>query len=364
LWTLLAGAAAAAAIWVTTAWLLDAASTAQPGADRSKVRIDAVRTGLAAGAGVGATIGLMLAVRRQRHQEIATVLADFDATERRITELYLQAANQLGNEKAPVRLAGLYALERLAQDNPAHRQTIVNLICAYLRMPFRPESPPPTPEPELAALPAGERASVAAVDAAAASDWSQERQVRLTAQRILADHLRPGGGRGGLGGEGAAGGLPGSTRFWSDIRLDLTGATLMEFDLSGARVGEATFYEATFADNAGASFDDVTFAGVANFACAQFHIGGYFRGASFLEGVYFGDTSFDVAADFVAATFVGDVRFEGATFTRDARFDGEGFTRKAVNLTRAREGPHPALDVAAGLGSRTGRAGWLAPPGP
>jgi hypothetical protein len=61
-----------------------------------------------------------------------------DATERRITDLYTKAADQLGSDKAPVRLAGLYALERLAQDNPEHQQTIVNLVCAYLRMPYRP----------------------------------------------------------------------------------------------------------------------------------------------------------------------------------------------------------------------------------
>ena len=42
-----------------------------------------------------------------------------DATERRVTELYTKAADQLGSDKAPVRLAGLYALERLAQDNPS-----------------------------------------------------------------------------------------------------------------------------------------------------------------------------------------------------------------------------------------------------
>ena len=64
------------------------------------------------------------------------MLTDRDATERRITELYTKAVEQLGSDKAPVRLGGLYALERLAQDNPAHRQTIVNVICAYLRMPF------------------------------------------------------------------------------------------------------------------------------------------------------------------------------------------------------------------------------------
>ncbi len=84
----------------------------------------------------------MLAFRRQRHQEVATVWTDADATERRITELYTKAVEQLGSEKAPVRLGGLYALERLAQDNPDHRQTIVNVICAYLRMPFSPRHLP------------------------------------------------------------------------------------------------------------------------------------------------------------------------------------------------------------------------------
>ena len=64
-----------------------------------------------------------------------------DATERRITELYTKAFEQLGNDKGAVRLGGLYALERLAQDNPPHRQTIVNVICAYLRMPFPPAAP-------------------------------------------------------------------------------------------------------------------------------------------------------------------------------------------------------------------------------
>ncbi|WP_336215879.1 hypothetical protein [Nonomuraea sp. LPB2021202275-12-8] len=49
---------------------------------------------------------LMLAVRLQRHKELATT---HDAAERRVTELYTKAAEQLGNAPAPVRLAGLYA---------------------------------------------------------------------------------------------------------------------------------------------------------------------------------------------------------------------------------------------------------------
>ena len=141
-WTLAAAAAVVIVAFIVTVWLLAIASGAKPGTDRANARLDAVRTGLAAGAGAGAAVGLMLAFRRQHHQEIATVLTALDATERRITELYAKAVEQLGNDKAPVRLGGLYALERLAQDNTAHRQTIVDVICAYLRMPFSVDTAP------------------------------------------------------------------------------------------------------------------------------------------------------------------------------------------------------------------------------
>lgn len=167
-WTLTGLAAVTVTSAVVIVWLWIIASQAKPGTDQATARLDAVRTGLAAGAGAGAAVGLVLAFRRQHHQEIITVLTDLDATERRITELYTRATEQLGSDKAPVRLGGLYAFERLAQDNPIHRQTIVNVICAYLRMPFSP-SGSDTDGPTTA--------------------WDQERQVRLTAQRILASHL-------------------------------------------------------------------------------------------------------------------------------------------------------------------------------
>ena len=108
-------AAAAAVVivaFVVTTWLLTIASGAKVGTDRANSRLDAVRTGLAAGAGAGAAVGLMLAFRRQYHQEIATDLTDRDATERRITELYTKAVEQFGNDKAPARLGGLYARVR------------------------------------------------------------------------------------------------------------------------------------------------------------------------------------------------------------------------------------------------------------
>ncbi|MFI0466914.1 hypothetical protein ACH347_22770 [Saccharopolyspora sp. 5N102] len=92
------------------------------------VRIEAVRTALTLGAGLVGIAVLVLTGRKQWLAERTQLHAETDATERRVTELYTAAANQLASDKAPVRLAGMYALERLAQDNPGHRQTIVDLM--------------------------------------------------------------------------------------------------------------------------------------------------------------------------------------------------------------------------------------------
>ncbi|MEV4078519.1 hypothetical protein AB0J73_52785, partial [Nonomuraea fuscirosea] len=184
-WALPAALLVGAAVWGVSAWLLQDLHTV-PAPQQVSARIEAVRTALAAGAGVGAAVTLLLAVRRQRHQELATAHTTHDAAERRVTELYTKAAEQLGNAQAPVRLAGLYALERLAQDTPALRQTIVDVICSYLRMPYT--LPPDKADPAGPAVP---RAAVAGVATPATGrDPQEERQVRLTAQRILTAHLR------------------------------------------------------------------------------------------------------------------------------------------------------------------------------
>jgi hypothetical protein len=115
------------------------------GDGRHTAQLDAIKTAGTIVLGTGGAVALWLTARRQRTSELtlkqayaahAATVADAEA--RRITDLYGKAADQLGAAQAPVRLAGLYALERLAQDNPAQRQTIVDLLCAYLRMPTEP----------------------------------------------------------------------------------------------------------------------------------------------------------------------------------------------------------------------------------
>ena len=250
----------------------------------------------------------MLAFRRQHHQEIATQNTDFDATERRITELYTRAVEQLGDDKAPVRLGGLYALERLAQDNDAQRQTIVNVICAYLRMPF-----PATPDITTAPIPGGEGTregtKTAAAPSMAGDTWQQEKQVRLTAQRILSEHLhQPDTSQNQVG--------TSSSRFWADVRLDLTGATLIDFGLHQCTVTEAQFRGATFSGDAW--FGEATFSGDA-----------WFDEATFSGDAWFGEATFSGDAWFDEATFSGDAWFGGATFGRDGRFDGATFNGTA-----------------------------------
>ena len=63
------------------------------------------------------------------------VRAEADARAKR----YQDAAAQLGHEKAAVRLAGVYAMARLADDWPEQGQTCIDVLCAYLRMPWSPD---------------------------------------------------------------------------------------------------------------------------------------------------------------------------------------------------------------------------------
>ncbi|MES9602143.1 pentapeptide repeat-containing protein [Actinomadura sp. NPDC000929] len=299
---------AVAAIWITTAWLLSAVDDATVSTDRARVRVEAVRTGLAAGAGSGAAVGLLLAFRRQAHQE-------HDTAERRITELYSTAADQLGSEKAPVRLTALYTLERLANDNPRQQQTIVNIICAYLRMPYAvpykyPAAYSNDANPETSrrnilryrAMRMGHPTPLEVPN----NEPHEEYQVRAIAQGILSAHLRPGTGE----------------VFWPDISLDLMGATLTNgLDLTGCSIHSANFRRATFIHGAScdyikiagaAYFENAIFAGPANFKKATFGDVAYFRKATFKSRSLFRRTFFTGHINFDALKGGGDLLLENA----------------------------------------------------
>ncbi|MGN9788627.1 pentapeptide repeat-containing protein [Nonomuraea sp. ZG12] len=291
--------------------------------------MEAIRTGLSVGAGTGGAVALLLAMRRQwlserdqahreevnrqtqAHAERVATATEHDAAERRVTDLYIKAVDQLGNENAPVRLGGLYALERLAQGNPAHQQSVVNVICSYLRMPFNAQQPPAPADQDLKRLSTSDRAAKAAEHAAEVARWKQERLVRLTAQSMLATHIFTIE----TTTEWPRQTMPPDPAYWPGISLNLSDATLIDFCFQG-RVNDADFTGALFV-------------GVANFAHASFDGHAVFRNARFEGGAgHFYGTWFGLRAIFINTDFgKAEAVFEGATFAgmlflRDAKFGG------------------------------------------
>ena len=91
---------------------------------------DIVRSAATVAALVGGLFAILYAYRKQKVEEAAGHRADAEALSKR----YQDAAEQLGHDKAAVRLAGAYALARLADEWEEQRQTCVDVLCAYLRM--------------------------------------------------------------------------------------------------------------------------------------------------------------------------------------------------------------------------------------
>jgi hypothetical protein len=88
---------------------------------------------------------------------------------RTFNERFATAAGQLGSDKPPeVRLAGIYAMAGLADDWEESRQTCIDVLCGYLRMPY---ASTPGDAPELLSFQAS-------------------REVRHTVIRVITAHLQ------------------------------------------------------------------------------------------------------------------------------------------------------------------------------
>jgi uncharacterized protein YjbI with pentapeptide repeats len=285
-----------------------------------------LKVAFAFAAGVGGVFALVTAYRRQRVAEFAQDLAD-RAEDREAARLFDErfatAAGQLGHDNAAVRLAGVYAMARLADDWPAQRQTCVDVLCAYLRMPYQPD-PDPGPDVPLA----GRQA------------FRSLREVRHTVIRVITAHLQPDYRR-----------AP-TAQDWRGLSLDFTGTAFDGGDFAGAEfTGEVSFTGAQFTGGQFAdgtiSFDGAVFTGgqftggTVSFTRARFNGGEVsFTGAQFTDGrISFDDAEFaSSSVNFYGARFTGgtvgftDARFTGGTVSfTDARFAGSD-----VSFIRAR----------------------------
>jgi hypothetical protein len=302
--------AAALAVLAGLLWLLTSDRTSPlSGAPTDQIILEVIRLAFYAVAGIGGVIALTVAYRKQRLNE-----AEAEGERAKLfNERFAAAADQLASERAANRLAGVYAMAALADEWDAGRQTCVNVLCAYMRMPY--ESPPPRAEREATGM--EEFRTVL-----------EERLVRKTVLAVITERLRlkP---------------IPGRT--WHECAFDFTGATIDEGNFDG------TLFLGT------ASFEYTRFPrGSVGFVGAVFHGPVSFKRSHYSGGrVLFDAAEFDSEADFseltVAAGFLnfnrtrfqhrrisfaasvfsgGKVRFDSCRFVNRANlvFDRGSFT--------------------------------------
>jgi hypothetical protein len=260
---------AAIAVTVVTTVVLVLVDPAAP-------RSEAVRTGALSGGAVIALYALWLNDRRRRIEEARHELEG----EKTADERFARAVELLGADADQVRVGALHALAWLAGSTPRYKQTVLDVLCAYLRRPFEHPGLPDTVE-ESDATP--ERHPEA----------DREREVRLTAQRLIAD-LLPWG----------------EDRDPRAYHLDLTGARLEHFRLEGRRVGRLTARRARFHGITQLSaleatkpvlFTEAVFFGRLDVRRARFHGGVSFRRTAFGGEVALAGAAVDTFVDLTTA---------------------------------------------------------------
>lgn len=253
-----------------------------PAAPSPDTRLDIIKIALSVVAGVGGVVALVVAYRKQRIGEVA------EARERVkvLNERFASACSQIGHEKPTVRLAGIYAMASLADEWLEQRQVCIDVLCAYLRVPYEP-----------------------ALD----SPWyhDEESEVRLSVTSVISDHLRPGAPVG-----------------WQGYEFNLVRAVLRSADFADIQVtGGRLFFSLTRFPGGRTAFDGM-------------HVSGgevWFGGAEFAGA----RVSFD-NAEFSG----GRVQFDGAVFTGgEVTFRGAKFTGGEVDLSNVSTDDYTAPPV-------------------
>ena len=248
-------------------------------------RLEGLKIVLAVVAGIGAVVALTVAYRKQRDGELAEYREDAKA----FSDRYGKAADQLGNAEHIVRVGGVHALAELADEWEEGRQMCIDLLCAYLRMPY-------------------------VADPAAPDYSASNRQVRRTIIRVIRNHLRDGW----------------SAVSWCGYRFSFEDAVFDGGDFTSARFagGNVNFSKARFVSGT-FYFNDVRFDGTpfwfdgAEFSGARV----VFRGAIFKAS----HVSFKGAVLSGGTLDFDDARFEGGRVT----FDGADHRGSTVTAARA-----------------------------
>ena len=277
---------------------------------------------------------------------------------------YTKAVEQLADEKATVRLGGIYTLvglvdEWLADDalNPEERQkegqVIINNLCSYIRSPFPLAEKVEEYEArnELEELKKKESKSLSPLDSlrlmvlnkrftetndekkieqitVGYAKIQEEQDVRRTifaemskrSSTFVKDKIGK-----------VIGTFPG---MWSGFDFDFSRAPIF-YPLNAITIEKGNFSSAKFYGNAdfrgvtftqSANFSGATFAQIANFSRATFTQYAGFSGATFAQTANFSRATFTQTADFNRAAFTQTANFSGAAFTQTANYSNATFS--------------------------------------
>ena len=242
-------------------------------------------------------------------------------------ERYTKAVEQLGDEKAPIRMGGVYTLvglvdewledKSLSDDQRLKEgQVIINNLCAYIRSPFTLASyydelskPSPTPK----GIYKGKKEKFYADK----STLDSEADVRLSIIKEIHDRL-----------QGSSKNTPGA---WSDFEYDFSGSIFFypidltksyykkPVNFSGSVYkGRADFSRSTYKD--WADFNDSTYQSEVYFRGSNYKGGADFSRSTYKGGADFNDSTYKSWADFSRSTYQSEVYFGDSTYKGGADF--------------------------------------------
>ena len=284
------------------------------------------------------------ALKNQEHQ--TEVLKERKAERR---ERYTKAVEQLGNEKAPVRMGGVYTLIGLADEwlldenldyaeKVREGQVIINNLCAYIRSPFTLTSYYDELSEDAPSLEGSykDKKEEFYVDKAI---LDSEADVRLSIIKEIHDRIQVPDKN-----------TPGA---WSDFEYDFSGSTFFypvdltnsyykkPVNFSGSTYkgwanftdstyqGEANFSRSTYQGEANftdstyqgeANFTDSTYQGEANFSRSTYEDEADFRHSTYQGGADFRHSTYEDEADFRRSTYQGEANFSRSTYQGWAYF--------------------------------------------
>ena len=280
---------------------------------------------------------------------------------------YTAAVEQLANEKAAVRLGGIYTLVGLADewlaDNSLTKdkqneegQVIINNLCSYIRSPFplaekideykaykkfeelkEKESENLLNEVEQFELKALVERFTNSQDYKEPEDITADYATFHEEQDVRRTIFVEMGKRSSVISNKEESDVTVTPDAWSDFDFDfsrapifypLNGLTIEKGNFPGAKFyADTTFFKVTF--NSDANFGKATFTSNVNFGETTFNNLAYFNEATFNNLAGFVETTFNSKAHFSKATFNYEAHFGKATFNYEAHFDKATFNNLA-----------------------------------